>query len=386
MPSGCLTSSGTTSVRLTVTIRSGTRAGQRVLLAPEESLRVGRTSKADIAITDDPTMSGVHFLIEYNGDAVRVRDLESRNGLFVNGQQVIEAAVQTGDQIRAGRTFFSVALDTAEAGSLEPESVAMPGDETRGPRPSDPTRAEAPPLSAAIESFSPSAGTMYVGNDATLGRLAGGSFLHQDQESNVEAAAAGGLAGVAKSESGPEPNDPPTIDASAYNKELRLRQSTELQSHLYAVVDGAVGRTLVQEAKGENLRTETLLASGASPYLAAVAPYLIDVRADCGFLASWHALLNKNPGILIESQADFDEVLAHLRSIFIRKDERGKQSFFRFYDPNLLHGWLSTCAPPQLAGFFGCLSAVIAGIDSGNRLLRLTRNGDVLNADEVFAP
>lgn len=371
-------------MRLTVTIRSGTRAGQRVLLAPEESLRVGRTSKADIAITDDPTMSGVHFVIEYLGDAVRVRDLESRNGLFVNGQQVVEAAVQTGDQIRAGRTFFSLALDTDEAGSLEPENVAMPGDETRGPRPSDPTRAEAPPLRTARESFSPSAGTMYVGNDATLGRLAGGSF--QDQESNLDAAVAGGLAGKATSESGSEPNDPPTIDASAYNKELRLRQSTELQSHLYAVVDGAVGRTLVQEAKGENLRTETLLASGASPYLAAVAPYLVDVRTDCGFLASWHALLNKNPGILIESQADFDEVLAHLRSIFTRKDERGKQSFFRFYDPNLLPGWLSTCTPPQLAGFFGCLSAVIAGVDSGSRLMRLTRNGDVLNADEVFAP
>lgn len=356
-----------------------------MLLAPEESLRVGRTSKADIAITDDPTMSGVHFLIEYLGEAVRVRDLESRNGLFVNGQQVIEAAVQTGDQIRAGRTFFSVALDTADAGSLEPESIAMPGDETLGPRPSDPTRAEAPPLSARLETFSPSAGTMYVGNDATLGRLADGSFLRQDQESNLDAAA-GGLAGKGASESGSEPNDPPTIDASAYNKELRLRQSTELQSHLYAVVDGAVGRTLVQEAKGENLRTETLLASGASPYLAAVAPYLIDVRTDCGFLASWHALLNKNPGILIESQADFDEVLGHLRSVFTRKDERGKQSFFRFYDPNLLYGWLSSCSPPQLAGFFGCLSAVIAGVDSGSRLMRLTRNGDVLNADEVFAP
>jgi pSer/pThr/pTyr-binding forkhead associated (FHA) protein len=353
-----------------------------VLLGPEESLRIGRTSHADIAITDDPTMSGVHFIIEYLGEAVRVRDLESRNGLFVNGQQVIEAAVQTGDQIRAGRTFFSVALETAEAGSLEPESVAMPGDETRGPRPSDPTRAEVPPLSAALEPFSPSAGTMYVGNDATVGRLAGGSLARPNQPSNLDVAAVGGASG----KSGSDPNDPPTIDASAYNKELRLRQSTELESHLYAVVDGAVGRTLVQEAKGEYLRTETLLASGASPYLAAVAPYLIDVRTDCGFLASWHALLNKNPGILIESQADFDKVLAHLRSIFTRKDERGKQSFFRFYDPNVLHEWLSTCTPQQLTGFFGCLSAVIAGIDSGSRLMRLTRNGDVLNADEVFAP
>jgi hypothetical protein len=341
---------------------------------------VGRTSKADIAITDDPTMSGVHFLIEYSGESATVRDLESRNGLFVNGQQVIEAAVQSGDQIRAGRTFFSVSLEGVEAASLEPEGAALPGDETLGHRPGDATRAELPPLSLGVGSVSPAGGTMYVGDDAPLGLAPG------DNRNHVLGEPAPQTDGRAKGELNSPPDDPPTLDGSAYNQALKLRQSTELQSHLYAIVDGAIGRTLVQEAKGENLRTETLLASGSSPYLAAVAPYLIDVRLDSGFLAAWHAMLNKSPGILLETQSDFDEVLVHVRSIFSRKDERGKQSFFRFYDPNLLYGWLSSCAPEQLAAFFGNLSAVIVGIDSGSRLLRLTRAGNVLNADEVFAP
>jgi hypothetical protein len=117
-----------------------------------------------------------------------------------------------------------------------------------------------------------------------------------------------------------------------------------------------------------------------------VAPYLIEVRPDSGFLLSWHATLNKNPGILVESPAEFDELLSHVRGIFSRKDERGKQSFFRFYDPNLLYGWLSSCTPPQLTAFFGCLSAVVVGLESGSRVLRLSYANDVLNTEEVFAP
>jgi hypothetical protein len=377
-------------VRLTITIRTGTRAGQRVLVAPAQSLRVGRTNKADIAITDDPTMSGVHFLIEYSGQAATVRDLESRNGLFVNGHQVMEAAVRSGDQIRAGRTFFAVSLES-EADSLEPEGVAEPGEETRGHRASDATRAELPPWDWGVASAPPESGTMFVGGDLPLELpRENGRDLAFDEPGAVRPAAARGPVdqtdGDSHGEADSAHDDPPTLDASAYNKALHLRLSTEMQARLYAIVDGAIGRALVQEAKGENLRTENLLSSASSPYLAAVAPYLIDVQLDSEFLAAWQAMINKSPGILVESQADFDEVLTHLRSIFSRKDERGKQSFFRFYDPNLLYGWLSSCTPQQLTAFFGCLSAIIVGVDSGSRLLRLTLVGDVLNADEVFGP
>jgi hypothetical protein len=373
-------------VRLTITIIGGTRHGQRILLAPGESLRVGRTTKADIAITDDPTMSGVHFLIAYSGESTTVRDLESRNGLFVNGKQVIEATVQSGDQIRAGRTSFGLSLETVDGQELEAQPVAQAGDETRGHRASDATRGVLPPLPWGTGSAPPQVGTMYVGDDGPPlgndGPLAQHEAIADPAAADVLVDQTGGNAASATDEAS---DDPPTLEASVLDAALSVRQSTELQPRLYAVVDGSVAQSLVQTARRENLNTESLLANNSSPYLAAVAPYLIEVRLDSSFLAAWHAMLNKNPGVLIESPADFAQVLIHLRSLFSRKDERGKQSFFRFYDPNLLYGWLSTCTSPQVSSFFGCLTAIIVGVDSGNRILRLTPGGDALNADEIFA-
>lgn len=374
-------------MRLTITIIGGTRHGQRILLAPGESLRIGRTTKADIAITDDPTMSGVHFLITYSDESTTVRDLESRNGLFVNGKQVIEATVQSGDQIRAGRTSFGLSLETVDGQESEAQPVTQPGDETRGHRASDATRGVLPPLPWGASSAPPQAGTMYVGDDEPPRGNEGASA--RDEAIGANPAAAEVLAnhtgGNASSMAGQAPDDPPTLEASVLDAALSVRQSTELQPRLYAVVDGSVAQSLVQAARRENLRTESLLANNPSPYLAAVAPYLIEVRLDSSFLASWHTTLNKSPGILIESPADFAQVLIHLRSIFSRKDERGKQSFFRFYDPNLLYGWLSSCTSPQVMTFFGCLTAIIVGVDSGSRILRLTPGNDALSADEIFA-
>ena len=377
-------------VRLTITIQSGARTGQRILLVPEESLRVGRTSKADIAITDDPTMSGTHFLIEYSDGAPKVRDLGSRNGLFINGQQVLEANVQTGDQIRAGRTLFSVLWEGAEPAELG----ALPGDETGEHRPAATTRANLPPLAWRAGKLPAEAGTVFVGRDAFDGiepewpaglapDRARRDASKGDEPSLVRGSV--GADGQAQADVAFVPEDDPTLGAASYHHLVEQRAARR-PGQLYAIVDGSIAHVLVQEAKGQNLRTETLLSDASSPYLAAVAPYLIEVRADSGFLLSWHAMLNRNPGILAESQAEFDEVLSHLRGIFSRKDERGKQSFFRFYDPNLLYGWISGCTPPQLAAFFGCLSAVVVGLESGNRVLRLSHVNDALNAEEVFAP
>ena len=339
-------------MRLTITILSGVRAGQRVLLGPGESLRVGRTTNANIAIADDPTMSGVHYEVQASDDGATIRDLGSRNGLFVNGEQVSEAALHGGDQVRAGRTFFSISIEGVEA-PVEPGAAVLPGDETKAPGPADATRAALPPLISRLEiELPPAAGTMFFAGELPA------------------------LVSV--------PADDATLDGSADRQPFQ--QQTDLQGRLYAVVDGAVAQSLVQEAKRGKARVESLLASGSSPYLTAVAPYLIEVGLDSGFLGTWRTMLGKSPGILIESQADFDQVLIQARSIFARKDERGKQSFFRFYDPKLLYGWLSSCTAPQLASFFGCFDAVIVGVESGNRLLRLTRSGDQLNTEEVLAP
>jgi hypothetical protein len=62
----------------------------------------GRT-QADVNLAD-PSVSSTHFQIEAFGSEFFVRDLESRNGTFLNNNRVRYSQLLAGDQITAGRT------------------------------------------------------------------------------------------------------------------------------------------------------------------------------------------------------------------------------------------------------------------------------------------
>ncbi len=51
-------------------------------------------------------VSRLHLRVDCDGPDVRVRDLGSRNGTFVNGRRVEEAALAGGDVVRIGDAFF----------------------------------------------------------------------------------------------------------------------------------------------------------------------------------------------------------------------------------------------------------------------------------------
>jgi pSer/pThr/pTyr-binding forkhead associated (FHA) protein len=326
-------------VRLTITILSGTRAGQRILLASGETLRVGRTSKAGISIADDPTMSSVHYEVLCDEAGAFICDLESRNGLFVNGEPVKQVTLNSGDQIRAGRTFFSVALEGSGDGCCL-------DDETQAP--ADATRAVLSPVAARM--MPPLEASCPTGD------------RHRTKAGQTE---------------GPAPdrsNDP-----------LLPQPLVRSTGGLYAVADGVLAQALLQQAKHHHRRAESLLAGGTSPYLAAVAPYLIEIE-DEGVLSIWRPMLNHGNGIVVESNADFDEVVVHARSIFCGRDDVGRPSYFRFYDSRLLYAWLWSCHGPQLESFFGCFTCVILALEDGSRWMRLTHADGELGAEEIYAP
>ena len=78
-------------------------------------IAVGRESSNVLAISD-PSLSRRHCLISREGDEYKIRDLESRNGTFVNGAAVRESRLQHGDQISVGDSVFILLLreDAAE--------------------------------------------------------------------------------------------------------------------------------------------------------------------------------------------------------------------------------------------------------------------------------
>jgi len=66
-----------------------------------------------IALLGDPHLSRSHAEIERRGQRVLIRDLDSRNGTLVNGEQIDETLLQDGDLIRLSDTLLMVRLGNA---------------------------------------------------------------------------------------------------------------------------------------------------------------------------------------------------------------------------------------------------------------------------------
>jgi predicted component of type VI protein secretion system len=64
---------------------------------------IGRDEGADVQLTD-PWVSHRHFEVDQVGDALVVRDLDSRNGIFMHGRRRRESQVLSGEQVTVGRT------------------------------------------------------------------------------------------------------------------------------------------------------------------------------------------------------------------------------------------------------------------------------------------
>lgn len=88
--------------------RSGANAGARFLLN-DDSTTVGRHPKSDIFL-DDVTVSRKHAFFVRSGHDFYVQDTGSLNGTYVNMQQVEEAKLSDGDEVRIGKfqlTFYA---------------------------------------------------------------------------------------------------------------------------------------------------------------------------------------------------------------------------------------------------------------------------------------
>ncbi len=71
---------------------------------------VGR-DPANLFSISDPSLSRKHCVIARTGDHYSIRDLDSRNGTFVNGIAIKESALHHGDQVSAGDSVFILLLE-----------------------------------------------------------------------------------------------------------------------------------------------------------------------------------------------------------------------------------------------------------------------------------
>jgi pSer/pThr/pTyr-binding forkhead associated (FHA) protein len=96
-----------------VRIDQGPDRGTVVELAdPPSKLRIGRGEEADLVLSD-PDVSRLHLELTRDVDGTLARDLESKNGLEVNGKRLRERRLRHGDAIGLGNTHL-VYQDPAE--------------------------------------------------------------------------------------------------------------------------------------------------------------------------------------------------------------------------------------------------------------------------------
>ena len=90
--------------RLELFIRNADRV---IPLAPGRSVTVGRGAACDVQL-GDPSVSDHHCTLRFADGVLRVNDLESANGTFVNERPVTDGTARAGDLIRIGAVTLEV--------------------------------------------------------------------------------------------------------------------------------------------------------------------------------------------------------------------------------------------------------------------------------------
>jgi hypothetical protein len=100
-------------------ILQGAGTGQVLPVPNAQPVTLGRSAGASYAF-DDPLLSRRHCAVECRGTLVRIVDLQSRNGTFVNGQRVGAQLLNLGDRIKIG----NLVIEVSPVGSAAPPARA----------------------------------------------------------------------------------------------------------------------------------------------------------------------------------------------------------------------------------------------------------------------
>ena len=121
------------SWRLHILASPDTRLAGTVVQLPAGPSHLGRGPKAgafDLSV-DDPALSRLHAaFVATHQDTCSVRDCDSRNGTYVNGNRIAVAEATTGAVIRVGDTVIVLERDAQDNLGYDEATAAVPGQST----------------------------------------------------------------------------------------------------------------------------------------------------------------------------------------------------------------------------------------------------------------
>jgi eukaryotic-like serine/threonine-protein kinase len=95
-------------MQVNLKVIAGPYKGRIFSFTQHDSFLIGRSRDAHLYLPDDRYFSRNHCLLEINPPRSFLRDLNSTNGTFLNGQRVANAFLNDGDRIQCGETVLVV--------------------------------------------------------------------------------------------------------------------------------------------------------------------------------------------------------------------------------------------------------------------------------------
>lgn len=99
-------------MQVNLKVTAGPYKGRIFSFAQHDTFLIGRNPDAHLCLPDDRYFSRNHCLLEMNPPHSFLRDLNSTNGTFLNGQRVKDAYLKNGDRIQCGETILVVEVTT----------------------------------------------------------------------------------------------------------------------------------------------------------------------------------------------------------------------------------------------------------------------------------
>lgn len=361
-------------MRLILEIISGPEAGQKIIVQAGQTVRIGRTSNAGVAV-EDTFMSSQHFAIECMGGACGLRDLGSRNGTKLNGEKVTSVVLQNGDRILAGQTEFVVQVE-----SDDPASDQLPPSQLKDTLP--PTEilraASEGKVVAKVQAPSQTVESNLVVESWSKDAAEPSRPPHVVQPFQVPEASAPlkkSVPGALREEKKPQVSaglEQAILSYEAATPEGTLLRILQNQpEHLMALVDATRDRRVLDLLHNSSEEYRSLYRDDQN---LAIAPYVVRLPPSSPVLKQMiHEGWGRGWGVYLTCAGPLHELREYFRQALMVSTPDGVELFSRFYDPRFFRGFLESCSATEAEKFFGPISSYLMEAERPEILLQFTK-------------
>lgn len=92
-------------------VEEGPHLGAKLTL-DHDILHIGRGDWCDLVLADDRRVSSTHCKLSLTEDGVRIQDLSSRNGIFLEGHRIYDACLTSNCRLMVGESILALHIDS----------------------------------------------------------------------------------------------------------------------------------------------------------------------------------------------------------------------------------------------------------------------------------